>query len=89
MDWQEQRDEIRRFLQPRCRDFDEYTFWDDLFDDLTDMFDGLFDGLFENDPVLWEHFYAADNTADQHLAFEAHHRFIAEASERGYDLWPS
>lgn len=83
-DWAKEREETRIFLQPRCASYEEYQFWDDFFDDLTDMFDGLFDDLFSNDPVLWEQYCAADNTADQHAAFENRARFLSEAYERGY-----
>lgn len=85
-DWAEERREVRAFLQPRCRDYEEYQFWDDFFDDLTDMFDGLFDDLFQNDPVLWAHYCEADNSADQNLAFLNHARFLEEAHARGYDV---
>lgn len=93
IDWDEETEDIRAFLMPRCGTAHAYDFWYTLFDDLTDMFDGQM----SNDPVLWLHYVEADNSMDQKQGFIDRDRFMTEAWERGYDLyaydcdvaWPS
>ena len=82
--WDRPSTEIREWLQPRCRSYGEFEFWEFFFEDLTDMWKGLFDDMFSNDPRLWAHYRSADNSMDQHAGYTDRERFLLEAHERGY-----